>query len=231
MTTKELIYSALRAIGVISNAETPSADMVIDAQAALNMLIEAFSAERLIPNVWTSETQNLITSQGVYTIALSQSPAADFNSLRPIRIESAYVTVTGVDYSVLMMSRDRYNEIADKTVTGIPNSLYYSPEYPKGKIYLYPEPAGAYVLHMDSWKPMADLTVLTDTISMPGEYLRALKWNLASELGSEFGRPPDALIEKKAEESIRILKRLHSYPVKEVKHELAVRQTYDINNA
>lgn len=229
MTLKELIYGALRAVGVISNAETPSADMIADAQTVLNMLLGSWGAERLVPYVTVSESLTLTISKGVYTIGIT-SPASDFPSVRPIRIESAYVTVSGVDYPVYMTSRDRYNEISAKTTEGTPSKLYYSPEYPAGKIYLYPEPLAAYTLHIDSWKPMSELTVLTDTINMPGEFIRALRWNLAVELAPEFGKPIDPLIYKQAQDTLTILKRLHSYPVKEVKHELATRQTWDIQN-
>jgi hypothetical protein len=114
---------------------------------------------------------------------------------------------------------------------GPPDRLYYFADYPIGTIYLYPVPAQIYTITLDSWKALPELTTLTAEINLPPEYLNPLRKSLAAQMAYEYGRMdvyPGLAIE--AEKSMTSLKRFHSYPVKETKHELATRQTWDINN-
>lgn len=53
-TTRDLVISSLKRIGVISGIETPSADLAADALDRLNNLVESWSTESLTPWLDTS---------------------------------------------------------------------------------------------------------------------------------------------------------------------------------
>jgi len=137
---------------------------------------------------------------------------------RPIRIESGCFvrTVAGVDTPVLICSRERYAEKENKNTAGTPTALFYDKQYPTGVIWLYPRPDdGTQEMFIEMWQPFKHVstTDLSEIIFMPGEYLLALKWNLAVELAPEYGRMVQDYVFQKSRESMNIIRAANGKPV------------------
>ena len=66
-------------------------------------------------------------------------------------------------------------------------------------------------LYMDLWLPFVQLTEanIDDDISMPGEYLLALRWNLAAELAPEYGDSPSLYVLVRAEQTKDTIKMIN----------------------
>ena len=137
---------------------------------------------------------------------------------RPLKIVSAFCrTSAGADTTILVASRERYNEIADKDLAGTPTRLYYDRLYPSGEIYLYPVPSVSTLdLHLDLWLPFVTITAAAvDTdINLPSEYLLAFRWNLAAELAPEFGKNVTEFIFTRAVDTKNVIRMLNSLPPK-----------------
>jgi hypothetical protein len=80
-------------------------------------------------------------------------------------------------------SRDTYDALPVKTLTGIPNKLYYNKLLNTGIIKLFPQPSSVnYFVNFTYQKQFYDMTNPTDSFDFPVEWLRALYLNLATTL-------------------------------------------------
>lgn len=204
MTVRELISAALRGLGVIAVGETPTDAEMRDGLEALNLMLQGWALERL--TVFTATGENFTLTAGTAEYSIGSS--GDFDTARPQSIAGAWVRDNqGLEHKVRLISELQYRNIADKTVQGRPSMLFYDPEHPLGRIYLYPTPDAAETLHLESLKPFTALDGLSQEVSLPPGYAQALKWNLALELAPEFGKQPDQVVAAKAVSSKSFIKR------------------------
>lgn len=195
-TASALIASSMKKIGVVLKSESPDADEAVDGLSALNAMLSSWSNESLLVYSRVTETLSLVGGTALYTIGSGQT----FNTVRPINIVEAHVTIGTIDYHLEIIPDDVYNAIPDKSSQGTPVFLNYSNEFPAGKIRLYPVPSAAYSLTILSEKPLVTLA-LTDTLALPAGWERALIYNLAVEIAPEYGVQIDPLILQIARES------------------------------
>lgn len=210
MKATALIESVLRVLkGANSSSGVGEKKQALE---ALNSLISSWGAERLLVPYLTNENFTLTIGQSVYTIG----SGGDFDAVRPIEIVDAYIRDSGgTDYSVEISTLGQYNDIVSKETDNRPDKLYYTPEYPLGKIYFNTEPSSAETLYLDSWKHLTELAELTTAISLPLEYKRALKWNLVIELAPEYGMTLEATTIAMAIQSKKALKSVNLLPMTE----------------
>lgn len=192
MDAETLIRDSLRLCGV----RLPIDTQLSEGLTALNSLLSLWSSEKIMIYAVTKESFSLVAGTGIYTIG----SGGTFDTVRPQKLEDAYIRdSSNIDHWVdVKMTEIEYNEIADKTETGRPEQLYYSPEYPLGKIYfdLIPETAETFIL--DSWKQLTEFAALATTITLPDEYKKALRFNLAVDLAPEYGIVLDKTIVQQA---------------------------------
>lgn len=197
-TALELINASLKAIGVLAKGETLSADDSADALTALQYMLENWSATGT--RVWFVTNESLTYGASPSTIGTGGT----LNTARPEKILAAYFQdSSGNDSSLEIIDYAKYARISLKSLAGIPAYLYYSPEYPLGKIYLYPVGSGTLIL--DSLKPLTDPTAVSSSVSFPQEYNDAIKWNLAVRLAPDYGKEPSATIVNLAVSTLRAL--------------------------
>lgn len=223
-TAQNLIDRSLRLIGAIASGEDPTADETADALEALNGLIDSWRNERLI--VWSiaSVTKTLTAGDGTYTIG----SGADINTTRPVRIDGAYVTNSGIDYPIEVITEAAYRSIADKTTqSDYPQFVYYDPAVASGTIYLWPVPSAANVLTLAVWAPISTLATAGTTVTLPPGYERALAANLAVEIAPEFQKTASQEVAKMARESLAAIKKSNIRPFS-AKMEMATGRRYDI---
>lgn len=82
-----------------------------------------------------------------------------------------------------LISRDTYDALSIKNLSGIPNKLYYNKQLSYGVIRLFPLPSSTnYITNFTYQKQFYDMTNPTDNFDFPVEWLRALYLNLAVTL-------------------------------------------------
>lgn len=188
-----LITSSMRLVGAIASGETPTADEANDALDVLNDILEAWATENLMLYRNENDQYSLTPNKQSYTIG----PIGDFNAVRPVTIEGAFVTYNGLDFPLRVLNTEQWNGIALKNFSApIPSALYYVPTFPLGNIYLWPAPSQAIPLTLAVNMQFSQLANVSQSISLPPGYKKALRYVLAVELAPEFGveAPPSVVV-------------------------------------
>ena len=182
-TALELIESSLRLATVLASGESATADEANDGLKSLNDILENWSVENLA--VWQGDNEQYALTPGAasYTIG----PGGVFDGTRPVRIGLSFTRVNGADFPIDQWSLDEYNAVAVKTVGGIPEKFVYLNEYPLGQIILYPVPATASTLFLNTDRVLTVPVTLATILSFPPGYKKALRYTLATNLAPEYG--------------------------------------------
>jgi hypothetical protein len=196
-TALDIIKSAMRKSGVLTMGENPSSSEAQDALEALNDLLSSWSNDSMI--VYARTFDNFTLSSGIpsYTIG----SGGTFNTVRPVRIVSAYVRSGDIDYQLQIMTEENYDSVTFKGNASIPAFLAYSNGYPLGQITLYPTPATSDTIYLRTEKPLTEFTSTNTTVDLPPGWKRALIHNLAIELAAEYGQQVAAEVVEIARES------------------------------
>ena len=212
MTTSagDQINGALRLIGMLAEAETPSAATSADALSALNQMIDSWNTERL--SVFT--TQDQVFTWPVNQATRTLGPTGNFVGNRPVLVDdSTYFkdTSNGTSYGIKIINEQQYNGIAVKNTTSTyPQVLYVNMGYPDITMTVYPVPTSPLEWHIVSVEEISQPAVLATTLSFPPGYLRCFRFNLACELAAEFGVEPSSQVSRIAMTSKRNIKRINN---------------------
>jgi hypothetical protein len=209
-TAGDQINGALRLIGQLAEAETPSAATAEDALATMNQMIDSWNTERL--SVFSTQDQVFSWTPGFITRTLG--PTGDFVGNRPILIDdSTYFRdpASGISFGIKLINQQQYNGIAVKTVTSTyPQVMFVNMTYPNITMTVYPVPTKVLEWHIISVQELTTPALLSTPLAFPPGYLRAFKYNLACELAPEFGVEPSPTVQRVAMTSKRNLKRINN---------------------
>ena len=209
-TAGDQINGALRLIGQLAEAETPSAATSQDALAALNQMIDSWNTERLA----VFSTQDQVFDWPPNVLSRTLGPSGDFVGNRPILLDdSTYFidTASGISYGIKIINQQQYDGIAVKTVTSTyPQVIWVNMSYPNIEMYVYPKPTKVLEWHFISVEELTKPALLSTTLAFPPGYLRAFKYNLACEIAAEFGVEPPPQVQRIAMTSKRNLKRINN---------------------
>jgi len=127
---------------------------------------------------------------GTYQVNISQTASSTTITTyyqRPLRINSAFVRVSTLDYIVTPVNVEQYELIGLKTLNGPwPRILYYQPSSPVGNITFWPVP-GSGEMHMFAETVLAKFNSLSDEVTLPEGYQLAIEFSLAELLISTYG--------------------------------------------
>lgn len=209
-TAGDQINGALRLIGQLAEAETPSAATAEDALATLNQMIDSWNTERL--SVFSTQDQIFSWLPGFMTRTLG--PTGDFVGNRPILVDdSTYFRdpASGISFGIKLINQQQYDGIAVKTVTSTyPQVMWVNMSYPNISMTVYPVPTKVLEWHIVSVQELTTPALLSTPLAFPPGYLRAFKYNLACELAPEFGVEPSPTVQRIAMTSKRNLKRINN---------------------
>lgn len=136
---------------------------------------------------------------------------------RPVKIIDGNIILNNVFPNVkspLNIRDDDWwaNERVPGVVTTFPTDLYYSADWPNGKLYFWPIPTIAYGFEIECWTNLADLTDLTSSFYLPQGYREAVTLSLAETLCPAFGRSLDPTLEKQATKARARIQKLNATP-------------------
>lgn len=185
----DICTDALRVLGTIALEETPTSAESQQALQLLNDLLETWNIEKLAVYGVRFEVFPFIVGQAAYTIG----QGGDFNTVRPVQIEKAYVRDPGGNDFVCNITENftTYSNIITKTTPStLPNICYDDSNFPLKTLRFWPVPSdSAYSIVLWMLRPITDFASLVATFSMPPGYKRALTYNLAIELAPRYGKP------------------------------------------
>lgn len=189
-----LIKSSLRLVGVGSIDEDPTANEIITAAEALNIMVKAWQADGL--QLWQVRSYSLtpIESDYIYTLGTG-GQITDISGKRPLRIIEAYYREisTVIDVPMIRLSREEYYALSDKDTEGTPVQYYFDPQLNQSVLNIWPAPdsnfATNYTIELLYQKPLDDLDTSTDDFEFPSEWYEAIKYGLAVRLAPEYFLP------------------------------------------
>lgn len=202
--------------GAVARGQSPTQQELNDGLDALNDLIDSWNTERQYIYEISRESFDLTSGRNPHTIGLAVGPAGvngDLAVVRPPYIEGASVQQdeASTEYPIDVISRAQWQGIPYKnTGSSYPHALWYEREFPLGKIWLYPSPAGAVRLTLYVWKQLDSGMTLASEFVLPPAYARAIRFNLAVEMAPEFGRRPEPDVARIARASKAQIARLNS---------------------
>lgn len=188
----DILYPALRILRLVRAGQGPSPEVIAEALAALNAMIDSWNTENLMVRAILRTLFTLTAGDGEYTIG----PGGQFVTAdRPSSIERASLVNLSDPSSPLeqpmnvILTPAKWQEIALKsTQSSIPTDLYYDRGLSAGCgiVYLYPVPSTAHQLALYLESRLIQFQSEEDAFQMAPGYLRALQYNLAVELESRF---------------------------------------------
>src|SRR5215831_6173373 len=135
---KGLIYPALRKAGVtLGPQRTPSPAQYQDGLEELNRLTASLSLDRL--NIYTVQRQEFPLTTGKNTYTIGEDAAADFNTPRPIAIESANIVnaaAGGFRTPLTVLTHLQWAMISLQNA-GFPTAIYDDEAFPVSTLYLF----------------------------------------------------------------------------------------------
>ena len=209
-TAQTIVDRALRLIGAIASGESPTAAESSDGLTALNAMISSWQTEKLFVYAFVDTAFTMTPTDASYTVG----PSGNFNlTPRPPKIEQCFVRDNNIDYPVTLIDKARWYGIPDKTVSSdIPQYAYYEPSLATGTLQVWPVPNTANSLHIVTWTTLAELASLATTVTLPQGYERALAYNLAMEVASEYEKAVPDVVARIAGESKANIKRANIRP-------------------
>jgi hypothetical protein len=188
VTARQLIYSALRFIGVLRTGQTASAEAEADGLQMLQSMIDQWQIERLMIYTIERNVFNLVASQQVYTAG----SGGNWNIPRPARIDRAGIIIPGTYTTELPLRKISIQQWAQeypaKTVTSsLPTVFYEDGGFPLINVTMWPVPSvGNTSVALYTWSPLQSFSDLTTSYTFPPGYDLALRFNLGEMLWPMF---------------------------------------------
>lgn len=205
-TIQTYIERALQKLLCEEDATQFSTAQLSHGLTAVNAMLDSWSLERLKQYKLTLSNFNTANGTASYTIGTGQT----WNTSLPIEIENAFVRVDGEDYYVDPVKRREYMKIKNKAKAGRPQKLYFERGETTGTVYLWPVPTANEAIYLDMRKGIATYSALSDNVSLPSGYERALVFNLAIELAPDYEVTPSAEIKEIAVMSLAAIMELNT---------------------
>lgn len=196
-TARDLISLALKDAGTLGVGQSPLDEDFNDALTTLNGMLATWQRNRWLVYHLVELTKTATGAQS-YTIG----PAGDFViSSRPDEIAYAFarqIVPTSpnlVDFPIRVLeAREDYANIRLKTLTPMPQAVWYDADYPLGKLYVWPVASSNYEMHIGVKAVLQTFANLSDTVNLPPEYFEALRWNLGARLRPMYQLDPEPTI-------------------------------------
>ncbi|MGH7782238.1 MAG: hypothetical protein ACREO5_00110 [Candidatus Binatia bacterium] len=218
VTRLNIITDALQDLRQLSDGGVPTAGDLTDCARKLNMLLKKWAIKGRL--LWCLDTI-VVPCQANKTV-YAIGPTGDVVTYRPLRaFNSSFVRlVTGgqnIDTPLIVFSKLEYDQMSNKGVTGVPNSVYYDPQMTltpnagydpsqsNGQLYVFVTPLDATrTIYLKVQRPIQDINNDGDTFDMPLEWYETLTKNLAAAVADKYEIPENRImrIKNEAKESL-----------------------------
>lgn len=138
MTQGDIVASVLVLLNEMAPGETPNADEFFDGTDRFNALLASWNLIEQHAFVIQNFQNALTSGQGSYTMG----SGGNFNTARPVKIESAGIIRGGVRTPIEVWSSAKWASVRDKAASGkSPEGLYNDNNYPLATLNLVPVPS------------------------------------------------------------------------------------------
>jgi len=141
--------------------------------------------------VITSTSITVTLSTSITSLASAGNQVFSYTTQCPrvLSIQTARVRDGGnFDRCIKIIPRKDYMMIPQKTLTGTPTVLYYSPQLNQGTVYLWPAPNDVgQRLEFTYLRQITDFVSGSDTPDFPQEWIECIVYNLAVRVAPAYG--------------------------------------------
>ena len=181
-TPARIIEYAMKDAGLLQHGDSPDGEHYAEYGNRLNDIINLWQTQGL--KLWLNQDLPVVLTQGVALYSLGLTGTVIMN--KPLRIIQAYTVNTGlVTRPLLMISRDEWSRLSNRTQQGAINSIYVDKQQLVLNLnfWLIPDATAATdTVHVIAQYQVANFAGLTDTMNFPTEWFIALRWALADEI-------------------------------------------------
>jgi len=211
---RSILTRAVRLLGAVAQGTALAAGDAADALTALNGMLQSWNIQSLAIYTKNFDAYTLVPGKQIYTVGPTGDIAASPQQ-RPSSIDRVQLRVTSVtptlELPIEMVNDAEWADIRIKGIaTQYPSKIYSDGGFPNLGIYLWPIPTAAYQIVLWSWSQLPTITDINLDLDLPPGYERAIIYNLAVELASEYGRVPSPQVQQIAMDSFALLKRINS---------------------
>lgn len=182
-TAGDIIKDALYELNALSAGEEIQPDDAAFCLRKLNRILDQFNARSLMIYNVNFNSYTLQANHQPTTIG----PGGDWDqTVRPAKIVAANLVFPGsTNVNLPMGIRDDAwwaNNRVQGLVSSVPTDLYYSDDFPLGKLYFWPVSSVSYQVQLETWVSFTLLTKLDDQFIYPQGYWEAIVVTLAISL-------------------------------------------------
>lgn len=176
-TVRDIVTMALRKASVVGWGEDAAADDADAARQELNLMLKAW--QNMGYNLWTKTSG---------TLTLTTAASYELTPERPLAILSARLKRNGLEIPMTRMTRDEYDGLPEKDATGTPTQFYYDRQREDARLYVWPllSAANGETVEYTYDREIEDVTSLSQTLDMPGEWWEAVVYNLAARIAESL---------------------------------------------
>lgn len=191
------------------NAHNPSMTLMDDELQIgidiINQLLQSYASTGLMITIAKTITTPIVAGQNELTFgAANIIPTPTITQGRLANIDNAWLTLTGVDYPLIYISKGEFNAAWKyNPLQGLPRFIVMFPEVDVVRLRLYPGPSQGYQFSLRGKFQLPTLESDDDMGTMPQYYLLYLKFAAAKQIAFETGRA-DAWTQKLEAELVRL---------------------------
>lgn len=196
-TRDQIVNSAFRKLGVISDGATATTTQQTAAQEALNNIVFSLYAQGMPVWAMTTTFFTPVQGQNAYTVG-SGVGTGNLNIIAPLKIVQAWnldVSNPNATYRIPMniYTQFNYNLLNAPNNQGFPIHFWYQPGNQQGTINIWPAPDAYTAANRQIWfvyqRPFDQFNASTDTPDFPQVWIEPLIYSLVHRLGPEYGIP------------------------------------------
>jgi len=215
-TVRDILQAACRKIGVLASGEALEAAQAQDALAVLNDMLAEWNTRQLMVYTIDRQVFSLAIGQQTYTLGAG----GNFNVPRPFKIDMAGVIVPGtagglpVEIPIQLLTDEEYRAVSVKTLaSGWPVQMYVQGNMPLNVLWMWPTPLQNCQIVLYTWNRTTAFTNLSDEVVFPDGYQKAIVYNLAVELATEYEREASATVQRMAAVSVKAIEDANNEPI------------------
>lgn len=188
---RDLLTETFQDLTVLSAYETLDDSDATAALRKLTRLLDNLNAEQSGVYGSSPQTYTLTPNLNPHTIGPASFAPSFSVTQRPVSIDEANLVVgtgtTAIHYPLELVNQDWYANLPIPGLATWPYALYYSTDWPVGRIFLFPVPNDAFGLQLWTRTVLANLA-LDDAISFPPGYRDMIILTLGEMLAPSY--PP-----------------------------------------
>lgn len=206
MKASDLCDQASKDAGVLGVGEVLGGDVAADVLILLNRLLDSWNADGRYCYAERFDQFTITPSLNPHTLG----PTGTFSyTPRPNSIEAGNVIDTAVSPNIkiplkLVDYQWYVAQSSPNTTTTIAVAAYYQPDWPLGKLFLWPVPTLAYKIELWTTTTLTQLA-LTDTFTLPPGYQEAISLTLAESVARIYAQGVSPELKQEAQNARRRL--------------------------